>query len=101
MKKNEVFRAAEGTSYFEDSHMQTPVKTRSSKKTPSRCASRSSRNIYLHGAADKTELGGGDNEDDEPSNRGGPDDSINDDYSRHLSFNKKTCITSKSAPMLR
>ncbi|KAG3198805.1 hypothetical protein PC128_g5739 [Phytophthora cactorum] len=59
-KKCEGFRATKGTPYFEDSHMQTPV---------------------------KAELGGGDNEDDEPNYRGDPDGSVRD-YIRHLSFDK-------------
>ncbi|KAG3108239.1 hypothetical protein PI125_g12023 [Phytophthora idaei] len=67
--------------------MQMPVKTRSSQKTPSRSASKSNRNSYLHGATDEAELGGGDDEDDEPSNRGDPDDLVKD-YIRHLSFDK-------------
>ncbi|KAG3084657.1 hypothetical protein PI125_g19445 [Phytophthora idaei] len=68
-KKREVFRAAEGTPYFEDFHMQTTMKARSVKQTLCSNASKSSRYSYL------------------TSYRGDPGDSVKD-FIRHLSFDR-------------
>ncbi|KAG3235057.1 hypothetical protein PI124_g19907 [Phytophthora idaei] len=95
-KKREVFCATEGTPYFEDSYMQTPMEARSVKRTPSRNASKSSRYSYMY---DEAELGGGNGEDEEPCYRGDPNDSVKN-YIRHLSFDnteEDTTSTSKSA----
>ncbi|KAG4233876.1 hypothetical protein PC116_g17939 [Phytophthora cactorum] len=67
--------------------MQIPVTVRTSKKTPSRSASKGSRNSCLHSAAVGTELGGGDDEDAEPCDRGDPGALVKG-YIRHLSFDK-------------
>ncbi|RAW39971.1 hypothetical protein PC110_g3794 [Phytophthora cactorum] len=64
-KKREVFRAAEGTPYFEDFHIQTTMKARSVKQTLCSNASKSSRYSYW----------------------GDPGDSVKD-FIRHLSFDR-------------